>query len=480
MEPYLIRSTIFNLCFYVLTAVSCVLLLPTLFLPRRFFMAVVHGFVHTTAFLEKYIIGLTYEIRGLEHLPKEGAYIVAAKHQSAYETLKLHILFKDPAVVLKKELLKIPLWGKYLAKSDVIAIDRSTPSEAIESLKAGARRMAELNRQMIIFPQGTRVPVHVSAQEKPYKIGIVRMQEATGLPIIPMALNSGFFYPKHAWCKKPGRVIFEFLPPVMPAGNPTEILNHIEMKVEEKTSRLMEEAKQEQKTISKKQLAWSILFLLVLAGAYTANWFYAADLVKRSVGNLFDEIKNHPTVVKAELEDPVISGFPFKIKLSAGQQYVETATEEFAIEQIDAESWPFIGMPISLETGGITYFQKHWLELVFFETFRGEFTFKRNLLTIKEAKIRSGITAIDTSGTIDFDMHPYPELDKKLAIKNFAHFVTELVQKGAVKQKEAMLATLALQALQSKEGVINTTLTSEGRKIYLGPVRIVKLPKVEE
>ncbi|MBI1300345.1 MAG: DUF2125 domain-containing protein [Alphaproteobacteria bacterium] len=479
MEPYFIRSTIFNLCFYMLTAVSCILLLPTLFLPRRFFMAVVYGFVNSTTFLEKYIIGLTYEVRGLEYLPNEGSYIVAAKHQSAYETLKLHILFRDPAVVLKKELLKIPLWGQYLKKSDVIAIDRGTPSEAIESLKEGARRMAEQKRPMIIFPQGTRVPTEITSREKPYKIGIVRMQEATGLPIIPMALNSGFFYPKHAWCKKPGRVVFEFLPPVMPSKNPTEILNHIEMKVEEKTSQLMEEAKEKHNEISKKQLAWSFALLLILAAAYTANWFYAADLVKRSITNLLEEIKNHPTVIVAELSEPVISGFPFKIKLSAGQQYIETATEEFAIEQIDAESWPMIGMPISLETGGITYFQKHWLEIIFFETLQGEFTFFNNLLNIKEATIRSGITEIKSSGSVDFDVHPYPGLDLELAIKNFAHFVTDLVQKGAVEQKAAMMATLALQALQSKEGIINTTLSSEDRKIYLGPVRIIKLPEVQ-
>ena len=93
-------------------------------------MSVVHTFVFINHFLERSILGLDFEVRGHENLP-EGACIIAAKHQSAYETTKLHILFEDPAIILKKELLKIPLWGLYLAKSDVIAIDRSSPKAAI-------------------------------------------------------------------------------------------------------------------------------------------------------------------------------------------------------------------------------------------------------------------------------------------------------------------------------------------------------------
>ena len=216
MHPFFIRSSIYNLCFFTLTAISCIAMLPTLLLPRSAFLFVVRGFVHANAFMEKYILGLTYEIRGAHNLPKDGAYIVAAKHQSAYETLKLHILFDDPAVVLKKELLKIPLWGRYLAKSDVIAIDRSSPKIAIKSIQEGAKYVASQNRPIVIFPQGTRVATEVSAKEKPYKIGIIRMQEATNLPIIPMALNSGVFQPKGAWCKKSGRIVFEFMPKAFP------------------------------------------------------------------------------------------------------------------------------------------------------------------------------------------------------------------------------------------------------------------------
>ena len=113
MKRNYIRSILYNFSFYGLTAVACFLCLPALLLPRKLAMGVVYAFVHTNAFLEKYVLGLSYEVRGAEHLPDSGSYIIAAKHQSAFETMKLHILFKDPAVILKKELLNIPLWGWY-------------------------------------------------------------------------------------------------------------------------------------------------------------------------------------------------------------------------------------------------------------------------------------------------------------------------------------------------------------------------------
>ena len=131
LKPNYVRSIFYNLSFYGLTALACVLCLPALLLPRKLAMWVVYGFVYTNAFLERYVMNLRYEVRGVENLPDNGSFIVASKHQSAFETMKLHIVFKDPAVILKKELLSIPLWGWYLAKSDVIAIDRSSKKAAI-------------------------------------------------------------------------------------------------------------------------------------------------------------------------------------------------------------------------------------------------------------------------------------------------------------------------------------------------------------
>ena len=205
-------------------------------------MGVVYGFVHTNAFLEKYVLGLTYEVRGAEHLPESGSYILAAKHQSAYETMKLHILFKDPAVILKKELLSIPLWGWYLAKSDVIAIDRSSRKAAVESINEGALHMKEMGRPIVIFPQGTRVRIDTTTQEKPYKIGVARVQETTGLPIIPMAINAGVYWPRNAFWKSSGTVVFEFSPPIEAGMAAPALMKKLEHDIEDKSNALMKEA----------------------------------------------------------------------------------------------------------------------------------------------------------------------------------------------------------------------------------------------
>ena len=475
MQPYFIRSTIFNICFYILTAISCVVLLPTLFLPRNIFLGVVTGFCRSTAFLEKYILGLTYEIRGQEHLPISGSYIVAAKHQSAYETLKLHLLFHDPAVVLKKELLKIPLWGKYLAKSDVIAIDRSSPKAAIKSIQDGAKHIAAQGRPIVIFPQGTRVATHISAKDKPYKIGIIRMQDATALPIIPMALNTGVFYPRQKWCKKPGRVIFEFMPPIMPSDNRSETLKKIEMSVETKSSLLMEEGI---KSIPSKPKAIKMLaaLILILCIAYTVIWFGAAHFTKKAITGFLNDIAKNPSITQFQISPPKITGFPMKMHLSLPAQTLKTtAHEEITIEFIHAQSWPMMGVPIDIQTGTISIAQSRWSQPLAFDSLDAQIIFKNDILTIKHATLIAKQTQGHVSGQVDFNASPYPVINLGLGLENFESFLTELTQRKIVKPKAAMFAAVALKSLE-KDGMVRTTLTSDKHKIYLGPIKIAELP----
>ncbi len=477
IQPFFIRSTIFNLCFFILTFISCIILLPTLFLPRAIFLAVVHGFSNVTTFLEKYIIGLSYEIRGKEYLPNKGSYIIAAKHQSAYETLKLHILFKDPAIVLKQELLNIPLWGKYLAKSDVIAIDRSSPKAAIHSIKEGAKHVAKQNRPIVIFPQGTRVPPNVTAQEKPYKIGIMRIQEATKLPIIPMALNTGVFYPKKSWCKKPGKVIFEFLPPIIPSDNVSASLKQIEMSVEEKTSRLVAEGI---KFIPKpSKIKTVILIVIFLCGIYTANWFIAAHFTKNAVINFLNDIKQSPSVIGFKPTEPKISGFPFKLHLSLPTQEIKTRDGSVSIASISAKSLPMLAMPIDIKTGNITVFMPHWREKLSFNNLDALITYKNDTLNITHAILTSDKTQGNISGNIFFNQQSYPKLDLDFDIKNYAPLLKKLMKNKIVKEKPAMFASMALNAMQ-KNGVVRTTIKSSNNKIYLGPLKILELPKIRD
>lgn len=238
-----IRSVLFNIVFYGFTAFACIVLLPSLLFSRNVILFFICIYFNTVSIIEKYVLGLTYEIRGQEFLPKEGSYIIAAKHQSAYETFKLHALFGDPTIVLKKELLDIPLFGVFLNKLDIIAIDRKNKEKSIKAIVDGAKRMSANSRPIVIFPQGTRVGAHVTTKQKPYKGGIVKMYKHADLPIIPMALNAGLFWPRNSFIKKPGKVVFEFLAPIEPGLPDKKVMQALEDRLEEKSQKLMIEAK---------------------------------------------------------------------------------------------------------------------------------------------------------------------------------------------------------------------------------------------
>ncbi len=239
-----IRSLVFNILFFGITLIACVALLPGLFFKKSVGLKIARLWLRIVYSLEKNIIGLDYEIRGKENLPPaDQSFIVASKHQSTYETMKLHLLFDDPSIVLKKELLSIPLWGHFLKKVDVIAINRKNRDDAMKSIIDGAKRMKTQKRPIIIFPQGTRVAPETTTQEKPYKGGIVKMAKEAELPIIPLALNSGIFWRRNSFFKYPGKVVFEFLPAINITAERSEILKTIEHEVEMHSNQLMQDAK---------------------------------------------------------------------------------------------------------------------------------------------------------------------------------------------------------------------------------------------
>lgn len=234
-----LRSLAFNIAFFGWTVVICLVMLPALFLPHRFIMGVVHLWLKQVVWIERTIAGLRYKVIGLEHVPA-GCCIIAAKHQSAWETFKLHILFNDPAIVLKKELLDIPIWGHYLERSGMIPIDRSAGSKVLVGMTQAAQRAVKRGRKIVIFPQGTRI---APGDKRPYKTGVVALYDELKLPIVPMALNSGVFWARNSFVKRPGEITIEFLPPI-PVGLPREeVMRRLETGLEETSDRLVAEAK---------------------------------------------------------------------------------------------------------------------------------------------------------------------------------------------------------------------------------------------
>jgi 1-acyl-sn-glycerol-3-phosphate acyltransferase len=230
----ILRSALFNLLFFGWTTLCCIALLPALLLPHRVTMAWIFVWLRVTYWLEKTILGIDYRVVGREHLP-DGACIVAAKHQSAWETLKLHLLLPDPAIVLKSELLKVPVWGKYLLKTGMIPVDRGAGSKAIRSMIDHAKVRVAEGRPIAIFPQGTRT---APGTWRPYRIGVGALYEGLSVPVVPMALNSGVFWGRRAFRKRPGTITVEFLPPIPPGLPREEMMRRLEEELEAASERL--------------------------------------------------------------------------------------------------------------------------------------------------------------------------------------------------------------------------------------------------
>lgn len=229
-----LRSLLFHVLFYVWTLLCALLMLWTFVIPRRAMVKVVTLFLKSYGLLEKYVVGITYEVRGRENLP-EGACVIACKHQSAYETLKLHMLFGDVAIVLKRELMWIPFWGWYQMKAGMIPVDRGAGGAAMRSMLENAKAAVDEGRRIVIFPQGTRVAV---GAKKPYKAGFAALAEKYNLPVVPVALNTGCFWPRHSFYLYPGKVIFEILPPIAPGLSREELMQQVESRIEAASDRL--------------------------------------------------------------------------------------------------------------------------------------------------------------------------------------------------------------------------------------------------
>lgn len=486
MKKYWLRSTIFNLAFYVVTFAACIICLPTLFMPRSVFMAVVHGWVWCVHVLERVIMNLHFEIRGLENLPPDGtAYIVAAKHQSPYETFKLHTLFGDPAIILKQELLKIPLWGAYLKKSDVIAIDRTTPELAISSIQEGARRMKEQGRPIIIFPQGTRVRTDETVQHKPYKIGVARLQEATDLPILPMALNTGYFWPRSGWLRRPGRVVFEFLPPIAPGMDRSALLAKLERDIETKSSELLEEAtKKDSKSHNGISRGWVFLLLLIasLSISYTVYWRLIAEKVAEQHSIFLiktdteDGINPHNLAAIQRTTTGVdISGFPGPLVLQIEKESFEAITGTLEIEDITAQSFPFPGLSILVDTGIVTIKPRGFERPLMFETLKADFTPGAKSIEIDYAYLSRGTFQLLLKGIISQDSMGRPLLDLTLSIEDHDYLVDYLIAEEALDERMTAFVRAGLKGLE-RDGVVQMPIHSSDGKVYAGPFYIGTMP----
>jgi len=231
----LIRSIIFYLLLYMWTLFLGITCIFTLLLPNSYIRKLANLWISGILKVLKLVCDISYEIKGIENIP-DYAVIVAAKHQSTFETFLIFKLVKNSIFIHKKELFLIPLFGFYLKKINMIAINRTEGSKAMRKILKEVKGRIINGYSIIIFPEGTRK----KTDEPPdYKTGIAGIYKESNAKVLPVAVNSGLYWPKHTFIKRPGKIIIKFLKPIPPKLEKFEFLKKIESVIEEETNKII-------------------------------------------------------------------------------------------------------------------------------------------------------------------------------------------------------------------------------------------------
>jgi 1-acyl-sn-glycerol-3-phosphate acyltransferase len=236
-----LRSFLFNLAFYLVLSVYLIAAMPTLLMPRGALIAMVKSWSRMNFRLLRIICGIDMRITGLERIPP-GAVLVASKHQSLWETFALMTVFEDPAYVLKRELLWIPFFGWCAAKAEMIPVDRGARASALVVMTERAKAETARGRQIIIFPEGTR---RAPGAEPKYKFGVTHLYAELGAPCLPVALNSGLFWPRRSFMRYPGTIRVEISPAIAPGLDKAEFNRRLQEEIETATARLVAQGQRE-------------------------------------------------------------------------------------------------------------------------------------------------------------------------------------------------------------------------------------------
>ncbi|MCD6074984.1 MAG: putative 1-acylglycerol-3-phosphate O-acyltransferase [Rhodospirillales bacterium] len=233
-----IRSFLFNIFFFTWSTLIMLTAWIVLPLPRRFIRNHIGLWPKLNFPVMRWLVGTRFEVRGRQNIPNEPV-IFAAKHQSAWDTM--FFLWLDPAnaYIMKAELGRIPFWGWYMRRCGHIMIDRTGGAGTMREMMRATRAVLDDGRSVVIFPEGTRTMPGITGTYHP---GIAALYSQTGATVIPVALNSGLFWPRRSFLKKPGTIVIEFLEP-MPAGmKRADFLVELEKRIETATRRLETEA----------------------------------------------------------------------------------------------------------------------------------------------------------------------------------------------------------------------------------------------
>ncbi len=229
------RALIFNILFFGGTALECLVLWPFLFFGPKISQKTGRFWCKWVQWLLKVTVKLEPRVVGEQHLP-DGPCILVSKHQSAWETLTFHTLLHDPAYILKKELISIPVFGLFLKYSGQIPVDRAAGGSALKDMIKGVNHALKRGARIVIFPEGTRTP---PGSDRPYHPGVYALYKAfPNVPMIPVALNSGMFWGRAKFMKYSGKVTLEYLPPIEPGLDRKTFMKEIKSRIDDRTREL--------------------------------------------------------------------------------------------------------------------------------------------------------------------------------------------------------------------------------------------------
>jgi len=231
-----VRAALFNLVFYALTALMSVIAVPLLLAPPSWLAWYGQLWVRWTFAALRLTVGLEYRVEGLEHVPA-GPALIAAKHQSAWDTLVYRIVIDNMVPVMKQELAQIPIWGWLVRRAGAIAVDRRGGQRALKKLLHDARQARDHGRRIVIFPEGTRT---APGERRRYQSGIAALYGDLDLPVVPVAVNSGLYWPRRKmFGQRSGCIVLKFLEPIPPGLKRREFMAQLEAEIEQAAARLI-------------------------------------------------------------------------------------------------------------------------------------------------------------------------------------------------------------------------------------------------
>ncbi|WP_454747843.1 lysophospholipid acyltransferase family protein [Ciceribacter selenitireducens] len=232
----ILRSILFNTLFYANLVLQMVLLSPYYFLAsRKKAFAIPKNWARSNHWLMEKVVGTTFTVEGLENIP-EGGYILAPKHQSLWDTYALLPWLDDPVYILKRELMWIPIFGWYVARQKMIPVDRGARGKVMVKVMERAKQEMAAGRQLIIYPEGTRRP---AGAEPAYKYGIARIYRDLDVPVVPVAMHPGLFWPRRKFLRFPGHFKVRILPPIEPGLDPDVFYQTLVEKLEKASDELL-------------------------------------------------------------------------------------------------------------------------------------------------------------------------------------------------------------------------------------------------